>query len=184
MLGCMTGSCLFSLLTTSRSTGLDGTGNTGKTIFGFSPLNPYQIAFGIFGVSGVAHMLVILASGNGNFVLLMAFTIFEMCVGLYFPVIGIIKSKVVPESCRSTLYNYFRIPLNVIVCGALLINLPVKVGFALTTMMLFANVYLLKELGSEWLDEGAAKPSKGTGEMSSMIGSKALDEGVPVEAGI
>lgn len=36
-------------------------------------------------------------------------------VGLYFPTMGMIKSRHVPEDIRATLYNIFRIPLNLIV---------------------------------------------------------------------
>ena len=40
---------------------------------------------------------------------------FEAACGIYFPSMGIIKSKYVPEEVRATVYNIFRIPLNFIV---------------------------------------------------------------------
>eukprot|EP00164_Ancoracysta_twista_P002585 GFYU01003440.1.p1 GENE.GFYU01003440.1~~GFYU01003440.1.p1 ORF type:complete len:457 (-),score=117.69 GFYU01003440.1:191-1561(-) len=46
--------------------------------------------------------------------------IFEVCVGVYFPVIGIMRSEYIPEESRATFYNLFRIPLNLIVCVVLL----------------------------------------------------------------
>ena len=41
--------------------------------------------------------------------------VFEAACGIYFPSMGIIKSKYVPEEVRATVYNIFRIPLNFIV---------------------------------------------------------------------
>ncbi|RKO87671.1 hypothetical protein BDK51DRAFT_2042, partial [Blyttiomyces helicus] len=52
--------------------------------------------------------------------LLMAFNIFEACCGLYFPSMGTIRGRFVPEETRSTVMNVFRIPLNLIVVAALL----------------------------------------------------------------
>jgi len=53
-------------------------------------------------------------------VLFTAFLLFEFCVGLYFPSIGGLKSDIVPENVRTTVYTCFRIPLNAIVVGLLL----------------------------------------------------------------
>ena len=50
---------------------------------------------------------------------LCAFVVFEMCVGLYFPSIGALRGKYVPDSVRATIMNIFRIPLNVIVVAVL-----------------------------------------------------------------
>ena len=44
-----------------------------------------------------------------------AFLAFEACVGLYFPMMGTLKGDIVPEDMRSTIYNLYRLPLNVIV---------------------------------------------------------------------
>lgn len=40
---------------------------------------------------------------------------FEACVGMYFPTIGTLRSKYVPDSHRSVIMNLFGIPLNVLV---------------------------------------------------------------------
>jgi len=49
-----------------------------------------------------------------------AFFAFEACVGMYFPSIGTLRSKYVPDSHRSVIMNLFGIPLNVLVVGVFL----------------------------------------------------------------
>ena len=49
-----------------------------------------------------------------------AFFAFEACVGMYFPSIGTLRSKYVPDSNRSVIMNLFGIPLNVLVVGVFL----------------------------------------------------------------
>jgi hypothetical protein len=50
----------------------------------------------------------------------MAFNVFEFSCGLYFPSVGTIRGKLVPEETRATIMNVFRVPLNLIVVGSLL----------------------------------------------------------------
>jgi len=45
---------------------------------------------------------------------------FEFCVGIYWPVISVLRSKYIPDSIRSTVMNLFRVPLNAIVLFALM----------------------------------------------------------------
>jgi MFS family permease len=47
------------------------------------------------------------------------FFLFEWVCGVYFPTMGMIKSKYVAEEVRATVYNIFRIPLNIIVVSVL-----------------------------------------------------------------
>lgn len=57
-----------------------------------------------------------------------AFFSFEACVGMYFPSIGTLRSKYIPDSHRSVIMNLFGIPLNVLVVSVFLsIN---KLGLA------------------------------------------------------
>ena len=49
-----------------------------------------------------------------------AFFAFELCVGMYFPSIGTLRSKYIPDSHRSVIMNLFGIPLNAIVVGCFL----------------------------------------------------------------
>ncbi|KAG7355478.1 sugar transporter [Nitzschia inconspicua] len=52
--------------------------------------------------------------------LVASFFAFEACVGIYFPCIGTLRSKYVPDSHRSVIMNLFGIPLNVLVVGVFL----------------------------------------------------------------
>ncbi|KAJ8904875.1 hypothetical protein NDN08_001389 [Rhodosorus marinus] len=44
-----------------------------------------------------------------------AFLVFEVAVGMYFPAVGTIRAKLIPEESRSTIMNIYRIPLNFLV---------------------------------------------------------------------
>merc|ERR1719198_960473 len=68
--------------------------------------------------------------------LLTQFILFEICVGLYFPAAGTLKGRLVPESCRATIYNLFRIPLNAIVVFALVFKSDPPVTLQLTSGLL------------------------------------------------
>jgi MFS family permease len=57
-------------------------------------------------VAGSSSQLAVLAA---------AFFAFELCVGLYFPTIGTLRAKYLPDEHRSILVNLFGIPLNLIV---------------------------------------------------------------------
>merc|ERR1719335_53114 len=69
-----------------------------------------------------------------------AFVAFETCVGLYFPMMGTLKGDIVPEDARSTIYNIYRLPLNVIVLMPLLMNFSISTTFAVTTSILAVAV--------------------------------------------
>lgn len=57
------------------------------------------------------------ASSSGNcFVnILISFVVVEMCVGLFMPVAGTLRSKFVPDSLQGGILNIFRLPLNAVV---------------------------------------------------------------------
>ncbi|VDN27333.1 unnamed protein product [Cylicostephanus goldi] len=44
-----------------------------------------------------------------------AFLVFEICVGIFWPSMGCLRGAYVPEETRSTTINLFRVPLNLIV---------------------------------------------------------------------
>jgi len=52
--------------------------------------------------------------------LIASFFFFEACVGMYFPSIGTLRSKYIPDSHRSVIMNLFGIPLNVLVVSVFL----------------------------------------------------------------
>lgn len=47
---------------------------------------------------------------------LVGFCTFEACVGVFWPSIMKMRSQYIPEEARSTIMNFFRIPLNLFVC--------------------------------------------------------------------
>jgi MFS family permease len=49
-----------------------------------------------------------------------AFLLLEVAVGLYYPAIGSLRSQVLPEAYRANIINWFRVPMNLITCSALL----------------------------------------------------------------
>lgn len=51
--------------------------------------------------------------------LLLGFCVFESCVGVFWPSIMKMRSQYIPEESRSTIMNFFRIPLNIFVCVVL-----------------------------------------------------------------
>jgi len=51
---------------------------------------------------------------------LCSFFLFEVCVGFYFPAIGSLRSKYLPDSHRGVMMAMFQIPLNIIVVGVML----------------------------------------------------------------
>ena len=61
---------------------------------------------------------------------------YEFSIGAYYPAISVLKGMVVPEDQRATIYNVFRLPLNLLV----LINLTT--GFS-TQLSFLVNAILL-----------------------------------------
>ena len=67
---------------------------------------------------------------------LVAFLLFEACVGMYWPSIGTVKSQIVPEESRATIYNIYRVPLNAIVLGVLLNHISTLTALTCCSVML------------------------------------------------
>ena len=65
-----------------------------------------------------------------------AMNLFEFTIGMYFPVIGCLKSAIIPESQRAAIYNLYRIPLNLIVLLGLLTDVTPNEAFSLNLAML------------------------------------------------
>ncbi|XP_052072412.1 molybdate-anion transporter-like isoform X1 [Mytilus californianus] len=87
----------------------------------------------------------IIFKGN-QLVVFIGFLVFECCVGIFWPSLGQMRGKYVPEETRATIMNFFRIPLNMIVVAILLQNLQMKVIFQCCVGFLF-----LAALSQQWL---------------------------------
>merc|ERR1712141_922729 len=57
---------------------------------------------------------------NSIMIIYFAFVMFEVAIGMYFPAMSFTKSQVIPEAYRANVMNWFRVPMNVITCAALL----------------------------------------------------------------
>lgn len=76
----------------------------------------------------------------------LAFLVFELCIGVYFPMMGTLKGKMVPEANRSAMYNLFRVPLNTIVVVELVMHFDMQSAFTLNAFLLVAAVVLQTKL--------------------------------------
>jgi len=135
MVSCMSGSSLFTLLTRDRNIPIE-------------TLSKY-----VFATSAVSLFIPVIT--ENRLMVFVAFCIFEMTVGMYFPALGTLKSKIVPESQRSAIYNIFRIPLNFIVLGVLLSKMSMNTAFLLCGAMLSTACCLQSKLSEILLSEAA-----------------------------
>merc|ERR1712187_557580 len=86
------------------------------------------------GIAAACHAVPIFSSDAT--LRFLSFLVFEMCVGLYFPMMGTLKGVIVPEESRSAIYNLYRVPLNAIVVLSLVAKLEIHVAFTMTTALL------------------------------------------------
>lgn len=70
---------------------------------------------------------------------LLGFCVFEACVGIFWPSIMKMRSQYIPEESRSTIMNFFRIPLNIFVC-VVLYNVS---AFPITAMFGMCSIFLV-----------------------------------------
>jgi len=68
----------------------------------------------VFFIAAIS-MFIVAFSTNGQTTFL-AFLLFEVCVGVFWPGMGTLRSKCIPEETRATVINLFRVPLNLMVC--------------------------------------------------------------------
>lgn len=68
----------------------------------------------VFGLGGLSLLLATKADASYP-MLLLAFCGFELACGCYFPTLGTLRGKYIPEEVRSTIMNFYRVGLNFIV---------------------------------------------------------------------
>jgi hypothetical protein len=69
----------------------------------------------MLGLATLAISIGTFTGTNGLGLLIASFFLFEACVGMYFPSIGSLRAKYIPDKYRSVIMNLFGIPLNLIV---------------------------------------------------------------------
>ncbi|VDP42842.1 unnamed protein product [Heligmosomoides polygyrus] len=77
----------------------------------------------------------VVAPNSAPFIFL-AFLVFEICVGIFWPAMGCLRGMYLPEETRSTTINLFRIPLNLIVIFILLQNYSMAAIFQFCVLFL------------------------------------------------
>lgn len=97
----------------------------------------------IFVLSAASMMLPSTKIANGISIVA-SFFIFEFLCGVFWPSKGIVKSNYVPEDIRATMYNIFRVPLNLIVCVVLsnLENTTDETVFQVVVFLLGAAAFM------------------------------------------
>lgn len=124
MMSCMCGASMSTL-----------TGNFAKTTHRL--LSTFAAGFIAFVIASQAAYRTY---GENLGLSLSAFLLFEFCCGVYFPSVGVLKSEVVPEQVRGTVYNLYRVPLNAIVVGLLLSDIQMTTCFQLNALFLLIAV--------------------------------------------
>jgi MFS family permease len=108
----------------------------GGTLFGvFADVPTTQLMRYVF-VGASASMAVPMMTSSHT-VIMGAFIGFEVLVGLFWPGIMTLRSTYVPEHCRATVINLFRMPLNAIVCLVLYMQGSMSVSHVFTFCMAF-----------------------------------------------
>lgn len=79
---------------------------------------------------------VVAAASTNLWYIFGALLVFEIVCGIYFPSMGTMRAKYVPEETRAAIMNYFRVPLNVIVCATLYKNISNERVFQLNAVLL------------------------------------------------
>lgn len=109
----------------------------GSSLFGILSSRKVRSESTLTSIMCVAAIALATPLVTSNVVLIYAgFLLFEGCVGIYWPAIGTIKSRIVPEKMRATIYNIFRIPLNGVVLAILLNSLDVVTAFMWCSILL------------------------------------------------
>ena len=159
MVCCMAGSSLFSILV--------------------ERIKVEVLGIAVMLVSSLSMMAIVFSSSD--VVTFVCMNLFEMCVGMYWPIMGTQKGGIVPEDQRAAIYNLFRIPLNFIVLTSLLTDLTPKQSFSANTIMLAVgavcqailmknrlNVNSMDELKGKAMQEGDEKPTKNEEDMEAL----------------
>lgn len=117
---------------------------TGSSTFSFfnPDLNPAKILLFSFTLSALAFAAISFKCEQVDNVSLVyfLFLFFEFCVGLYFPSIGALKSELVPEESRAGVYNWFRVPLNIVVGVVILTDMGLQAAFVTCALLMLAGL--------------------------------------------
>ncbi|CAN7021855.1 unnamed protein product [Brassica rapa subsp. trilocularis] len=79
---------------------------------------------------------------------LLGFCVFEACIGIFSASIMKMRSQYIPEEARSTIMNFFRVPLNLFVCIVLynVDTFPITIMFGMCSIFIFVASILQRRL--------------------------------------
>jgi MFS family permease len=78
-----------------------------------------MLPYAVHGFSAVCCLMTVLFLGF-SYGVFISFVLFEMFCGVFFPTYGSLRAVYVPEEQRSTIMNFFRVPLNLFVIVVLI----------------------------------------------------------------
>lgn len=99
---------------------------------------------------------------------LVAFCGFELACGVYYPLVATLRSRYIPEECRATVMNLFRVPLNAIVVFVLLniSRMSEFVVFVTCTLCLIPAILVQRRLAAA--AQGEAEDNKNSVALATM----------------
>jgi MFS family permease len=111
----------------------------GSTVFGYLMRTGQRVErFTGYMLAVACVALFIPAFTKNHNLRLLSFFLFECCCGVYWPALGTMRSRYIPEEVRATVMNVFRVPLNCLVVCVLneISRMHETSAFALVTVFL------------------------------------------------
>lgn len=118
------------------------------------------------------------ATSTDTIISFLAFLLLEVAIGMYFPAISYLRSQVIPESHRANVMNWFRVPMNVMTCGALLclhveaISQDKRIVFGACFILCIFGTFLSHKFQQAFRDDNASKKPSNDGEADVKSGKK------------
>lgn len=143
----------------------------GGTLFGIleSSVKVHVILRYVFIVAST--MMAVPMVTSNHTAIMGAFIAFEIAVGVFWPSIGTLRSRYLPEEQRATIINLFRVPLNAMVCLVLYFQGGMTIGYVFTICTVFhglaalmavlLDITLRSQTGSEHRETTELKPVGG-----------------------
>ncbi|GIL74576.1 hypothetical protein Vretimale_2257 [Volvox reticuliferus] len=106
---------------------------------------------------------------------LVAFCVFEVLVGVFWPSMMTLRARFIPEETRSTIINMFRVPLNLFVC-VILYNVhlfPLSAMFALCST--FLAIAAVLQIRLERIVQDRKAGAYATGEEAALLSGTASE---------
>eukprot|EP00978_Attheya_sp_CCMP212_P028273 scaffold97255_cov49-Attheya_sp.AAC.5 len=108
----------------------------GSSLFSLAIQKVKGEVLGVLVFAGASIAMLIATLSSSETIVFIMMNVFEMTVGMYWPIMGTMKGAIVPENKRAAIYNLFRIPLNFIVLFSLLTKLTPTQSLTLVSAML------------------------------------------------